>query len=179
MKTKKQWKKIVVLFVFLMFLCTACGKAEPVVKVITVSETDETAGPEYSIVYNNGKSKATDAFSADDAEFYTVSRESFTHDIVDNHIQNSIENLVVTDKDGNVAETDETVTAVIELTVEKMEHSITKLTVIQAKEECFVVVHLNVNLWSPCELYRYDSAAGDLEELEQWDNVDIIGIALP
>ena len=60
-----------------------------------------------------------------------------------------------------------------------MKHDILQLTIIKVEDQMFAFVWLNVNWFSPCELYRYDTETKTLGLLCKWDNVDITGVAIP
>ena len=44
------------------------------------------------------------------------------------------------------------------------------------KEVYYVVIELNVNLWSPYELYYFNKDNGELKEIYTFNGKDIVGI---
>ena len=58
-------------------------------------------------------------------------------------------------------------------------HDIIETKIFKAGEERFMAVKLNVNWHDPCDFYRYDAESGRLRLLESWEDVDVIGVALP
>ena len=68
---------------------------------------------------------------------------------------------------------------IIQIAAEKISHDISAFTILIDKDTYFAFVRLNVNLQDPCVLYQYDSETKELQELCQWDNVELQGLAMP
>lgn len=58
----------------------------------------------------------------------------------------------------------------------KIEHSIITNKIMVVDNNYFVQVSLNVNLWSPYELYKYDPKTKKLNLIYIFDNEEVIGI---
>ena len=58
------------------------------------------------------------------------------------------------------------------------EHDIFDVMILIDGGKYFVFEKHNVNLQTPCVLYKYNGDARILEKLYQWDDAELIGIAL-
>ena len=58
----------------------------------------------------------------------------------------------------------------------KEKHSIIGATIIKRNDEYYVVVELNVNLWTPYKLYKYDKKRNKLKLVYTFDNENVVGI---
>ena len=60
----------------------------------------------------------------------------------------------------------------------KIEHDIIMNKIIKIDDQYFVVIELNVNLWTPYEFYYYNNKKDKLVEIETFDNYDVVGIKI-
>ena len=84
-----------------------------------------------------------------------------------------MEECKILDSNNSEMESDETIENIINL-ISDLEHDIMKAKAIKVEENYYVVVALNVNLWSPYDLYKYEN--NKLRKLYTFDDEDIIGI---
>lgn len=61
---------------------------------------------------------------------------------------------------------------------EQLEHAIFEIKILKVKDDYYVVVTLNVNFWTPYELYYYDNKTKELNKIITFSNEDVIGIKL-
>ena len=173
-------KKIFIFSAYLLMVLTlaACGQASPVLKVMIQPEGSNVENYEYLVVYDNGETTATDSFTPDDAAFYTAESGAFISDVVNKKIVNTLGSTLLTDGHGNKTNADEMMTAIMQTAADSIDHDIIQFTIILDGDRYFTFVKLNVNLWSPCILYKYDTSTNRLIELCTWDGVNLMGIVV-
>lgn len=164
-----------------LLICSGCGKQPvPVLNVALLEKHEDTATYAYYMVYDNGKAEKTEAFTQDDtAEFYTAVHDDFKAEIVHNKLKITLQNTHLYSPDGKIIAADESFAELMQAVADTMKHDILQLTIIKVEDQMFAFVWLNVNWFSPCELYRYDTETKTLGLLCKWDNVDITGVAIP
>ncbi|MCD8146511.1 MAG: hypothetical protein LUD84_04430 [Clostridiales bacterium] len=188
MLTKKRFRSAIclTLLLSLVAVCTACGAqsasetptADLVASVILCDE-EKDAELEYYAVYDSGDAVETDAFTADDANYYTADTGCFSSYIDDdNVVRNILETVSLTDGEGNAVGEDDTLTTLMQAVADTVTHEIWTCTLIEDNGQYFAFVKLNVNLQSPCDLYAYDEQTQTLTLLGEWNGVDLIGIAV-
>lgn len=162
----------------MVLMLVACERSSPILKVIIQNEGSDAADHEYLIVYDHGKSAATDAFVPDDTVSYTAEFGAFVSNIVGNKIINTLGSTLLIDDYGRKIDADEIMTAIMQTGAASIDHSICQFTIITDGDRYFTFVKLNVNWQSPCILYEYNVADGSLTELCRWDGVDLMGISI-
>lgn len=164
-----------------LLICSGCGKQPvPVLNVALLEKHEDTATYAYYMVYDNGKAEKTAPFALDDtAEFYTTAYKTSNMENIYIQPRFSLQNTLLLDSDGEIIEADESTIELMQAVADTMKHDILQLTIIKVEDQMFAFVWLNVNWFSPCELYRYDTETKTLGLLCKWDNVDIAGVAIP
>ncbi len=164
-----------------LLICSGCGKQPvPVLNVALLEKHEDTATYAYYMVYDNGKAEKTAPFALDDtAEFYTTAYKTSNMENIYIQPRFSLQNTLLLDSDGEIIEADESTIELMQAVADTMKHDIAQLTIIKVEDQMFAFVWLNVNWFSPCELYRYDTETKTLGLLCKWDNVDITGVAIP
>ena len=164
-----------------LLICSGCGKQPvPVLNVALLEKHEDTATSAYYMVYDNGKAEKTAPFALDDtAEFYTTAYKTSNMENIYIQPRFSLQNTLLLDSDGEIIEADESTIELMQAVADTMKHDIAQLTIIKVEDQMFAFVWLNVNWFSPCELYRYDTETKTLGLLCKWDNVDITGVAIP
>ena len=165
-------------YILLAVMLTACGQASPVLKVIVQPERSDVENYEYLVVYDNEKTAATDLFVPDDVASYTAEFRAFVSAVENKRVVNTLESTILIDENGNKTDADEIMTAIMQTAADSIDHDIMEFTILVDGDRYFAFVKLNVNLWTPCILYEYDTATGDLVELYCWDSVDLLGISI-
>lgn len=164
-----------------LLICSGCGKQPvPVLNVALLEKHEDTATYAYYMVYDNGKAEKTAPFALDDtAEFYTTAYKTSNMENIYIQPRFSLQNTLLLDSDGEIIEADESTIELMQAVADTIRHDIAQLTIIKVEDQMFAFVWLNVNWFSPCELYRYDTETKTLGLLCKWDNVDITGVAIP
>lgn len=164
-----------------LLICSGCGKQSvPVLNIALLEKHEDTATYAYYMVYDNGKAEKTAPFALDDtAEFYTTAYKTSNMENIYIQPRFSLQNTLLLDSDGEIIEADESTIELMQAVADTMKHDIAQLTIIKVEDQMFAFVWLNVNWFSPCELYRYDTETKTLSLLCKWDNVDITGVAIP
>ena len=121
-------------------------------------------------------------FASDEMEVYEVNRNHCTKPTEEQDLLWMSEHWVSVigqvEKDGELSEPDETMGRMFELVHEQAEHWIINLRVYKVGDEYFIRTMLNVNLWTPYELFWYDAEKDELVLLHTFDNQEIVGIRL-
>jgi hypothetical protein len=146
----------------------------PVVKTITAAEDGELV---YSVIYDNGKARKTDAFLPEDARFYWAAADDFSCEIVQGRVVNRLNGTALTDETGGAVQADGAMAALLQAAAQTVDHAIGQLMIVRTQTADYAVVRLNVNWSDPVVLYRYDGAQGTLEALYRWDGADLVGLA--
>ena len=121
--------------------------------------------------------KAIDAFKSDPLQFFHLQEE---YDAVfgdAGHTDFRLTDRWLEDESGSRVEITPKIQRVLDLAVQN-EHDILKTSILQAGEQLFAAVELNVNLWCPCELYYYDEENDALALLVTFDSADYIGLRI-
>lgn len=164
-----------------LLICSGCGKQPvPVLNVTLLDKQEDATSYVYYTVYDNGKAEKTAPFALDDtAEFYTTAYKTSNMENIYIQPRFSLQNTLLLDSDGEIIEADESTIELMQAVADTMKHDIAQLTIVKVEDQMFAFVWLNVNWFSPCELYRYDTETKTLGLLCKWDNVDITGVAIP
>lgn len=164
-----------------LLICLECGRQPVLVlKVALLEKHEDTAAYAYYTVYDNGNAEKTAPFALDDtAEFYTTAYKSSNPEIIYIQPRFSLQNTLILNSDGDIIEADESIVDLMQALADKIRHDILQLTIIKVENQVFAFARLNVNWFSPCELYRFDTETKLLSLLCKWDNVEITGVAIP
>ena len=121
-------------------------------------------------------------FASDGMEVYEVNRSHCTKLTEEQDLlwqsKNWVSVIGQVEKDGELSEPDETMKRMFELVHEQAEHWIINLRVYKVGDEYFIRTMLNVNLWTPYELFWYDAEKDELVLLHTFDGQEIVGIRL-
>lgn len=173
---KKEIKFILSIIVIVMILLSSYKISNsPLINLITRNET--TGKIEYVSISSNWNSEEIDTFISDDFKLYNADSDSFSSYISNNKVLNKINNIALEDSAGTIVKNDEIITGIFE-SAEKIEHDILEFQIFKVVENYFVLVKLNVNWQSPCDLYEYDTVDKELKLLHKFQDVDIIGLSL-
>ena len=85
--------------------------------------------------------------------------------------------LQVLDGEGNPVEKTPEMNRILELGGEN-EHAIMAAWLIRAEDQWFLQVMLNVNLWTPYELYWYNPVSDRLVEMTTFDGKEVVGLEI-
>lgn len=149
---------------------------ETVLKIATKGEENRI---EYGELLRDGRVKQTGKFTPDEAEFLYAEEEDFSWKLKNGGEYAVVLNSVkLINAEGKAVEADKTTKEMLQILSEEAKHEIFDVTVIVDQGEYFLFLKENVNLWTPCILYRYEEGAGELTRLHTWDSVELKGIAL-
>ncbi len=173
-------KKIIAILTTLMVMLAngGCGRidAEPIIKTIT--EKVGTDSEEYSIIYDNGKRMETDEFVADESIVLLADNDDFQVEVENGRVSVNLKETKLTDVYGKPYESDEVLKSLLQCVADNAKHEIFDVKIIIDGEKYFIFEKFNVNIQTPCILYRYDLEEADLIRLCQWNDVDLLGIAV-
>ncbi len=126
----------------------------------------------YEINYSGCKRKI-DKFQPDSMHKYTLLNcyDSFKNQIL-NEVQDDC--LIIDEKNNEKIKLDDSNLKDIVYEISKINHDIVDAKIIKVNDKYFPVVSLNVNWWSPYELYYYEN--NKLIKIVTFDDEDIIGI---
>lgn len=144
--------------------------------VMTKDEVNDAI--HYYDINDRGKCREREKFEPDEMEEFTV-KDCYDSYISDNKVLNklTLDTCTIEDQTGNTVEMTEEFRKIVK-NVAELEHDIFKNKILKIKKAYYVVVELNVNLWSPYCLYYYDRENDELKLLYTFDGEDIIGIKL-
>jgi len=121
-------------------------------------------------------------FASDGMEVYEVNRSHCTKLTEEQDLlwqsKHWVSVIGQVEKDGELSEPDEVMKRMFELVHEQAEHWIINLRVYKVGDEYFIRTMLNVNLWTPYELFWYDAEKDELVLLHTFDGQEIVGIRL-
>ncbi len=166
------------LILFLTATLAGCGGAQPAVYVVTAPEGSGSAAEYAYYAIGSGRAKNTERFTPDVVERYDALHDNFSATIERNTVVNHLRGTLVTDADGKAVSAEGVLSDILTAAAETIQHEMICLDILKDGDSYFAVVKLNVNWWSPCELYRYDTTTKKLSRLCSWDSTDIVGIAL-
>lgn len=126
-----------------------------------------------------------DPFEGEAIEFYRADSSAafveFPEDKQEDWVwcaENWVGSVVRLEKDGQLVEADGTMRKLLNRLQKEAEHWIMDVRIIRAGGAYFVRTRLNVNLWTPVELFWYDPAEDALTEIAVFDDAEIVGLRL-
>ncbi len=115
-------------------------------------------------------------FVPDDAVFYDVPSSCF-ESYIDGDVLNRLIKMELLDANGEHVEITETIEDIFRC-IEQLEHDLWKVRIIEVNGLYFAYVELNVNWWTPCTLYFYNSAQQQLVDLYTWDFEEVTALRI-
>ena len=176
MKGDERMRRLLLLMTLflLAFLLTGCTAARPSFDPETEGTVDVIVCEDDRLLYyaatGDGRMQQIDAFTGDDINVYHA--EGYHVQVFD---ENGDVAVQLFDEDGMPVENTPEMEAVLRA-AGTIDHWIMQCRVLQAGEAWFLYVELNVNLWSPCELYWYDPARDGLVEIVRLDGKKTVGL---
>lgn len=172
-------KNIIFFMSMFVIMLTACGKnGYPVVNVKL--ESKGSSELQYVAIYEDGSASPLDeAIEADDAEVYIADVNNFSAKTENSKLANDLISTVVVDSKGNDVEADEALSKLLKVIADSVEHDILEAKIFKDGQMYYVAVQTNVNWQSPCDFYQYNTSDSKLKSLCSWDNVNVMGVAIP
>ncbi len=185
---------VIVLLVLIALLIKSCTSSENfddfdpekegIVDVLVNSYPSFLSGREetetrYYTLASDRRIRLADAFKPDAAKTYTVPRGCFESyiDRDKNKVLNRLDHMALLDANQYQVPVSEEQAKVFHKIAE-LEHDLLEIRFIETGGQIFVYIELNVNLWTPCDLYWYDLDTDSLVLLHEWDMQEVIGLRL-
>ena len=135
---------------------------------------------QYGILYEDGGFEMLDkAFESDGAEIYIANVNNYESKIEHGKVTNKLVNTIVTDSSGKESEADASLKQLLQMIAATIDHDILETKIFKDGKMYFIAIQTNVNWQSPCEFYQYNPDAGQLTNIYNWDNTDVLDVALP
>ena len=147
---------------------------------VLVKIRDTADGTTYNewIDENRGVGEYFETFRADMANVSYGVLDIFAMEADGREIANDLAYLVFRDENGRAAKVNEDVREACAAVLPKLGHLLLEAKIFETGGYVFVAAKLNVNLHTPCEFYRFDPEKKNVALLAQWENVDVLEIAL-
>lgn len=148
--------------------------------IFVITQNRNTNEIHYYEVNNWEYKRNINEFESDKIEVFKVDNECYNNRAdIENHIalnQLIIEKCTIKDDLEKNIEINGYIEKIIKLVSKKEKHDIIGNTIIKVNDEYYVVIELNVNLWSPYELYKYSKEKNKLKLIYTFDGEEVIGI---
>ena len=150
--------------------------------ILIITQDNSTKKIEYWEINDRKNSRQANKFKSDNIEILTPTK-CYKH-YFDQTTKTSIDetdftNCLILDSNHNELKLTEEIKNILNNTLD-LEHSIisSETKIITLEEQYYVTVALNVNIWSPYTLYKYNKENNTLKEIYTFDNKNIIGLKL-
>ncbi len=124
--------------------------------------------------------RKTNEFKSDEIEMLEVDNNCYNdHTDLENRKflnQLNIEQCTIKDNLENTVEINGYFEKILKQVSKKEKHSIIGTTIIKRNDEYYIVIELNVNLWTPYKFYKYDKKRNKLNLIYTFDNENAVGI---
>ena len=171
---------IILIFTLLLVTLVLIRRFDFNNSIFVITQKTNTNEIHYYEVNNWEYKRNINEFESDKIEIFKVDNECYNnHADIENHIalnQLIIEKCTIKDDLENNIEINGYIEKIIKLVSKKEKHDIIGNTIIKVNDEYYVVVELNVNLWSPYELYKYSKEKNKLKLIYTFDGEEVIGI---
>lgn len=172
---------IIMLVLILLFIIILLIRRYDFKNSISVITSDHLTNELYYYKINKWKYKRKiNEFKSDEIEIFEVDNNCYNDHIdLENHKflnQLNIEKCTIKDSMKNDVEINGYFEKILERVSKKEKHSIIGTAIIKENDEYYVVIELNVNLWTPYKLYKYDKKRNKLKLIYTFDNENVVGI---
>ena len=178
----KRRKILIIILVFITLLVTLLliRKYNFNNSIFVITSDDLTNELHYYEINKWKYKRKINEFKSDEIEIFKVDNNCYNDRTdLENHIflnQLIIEKCTIKDNLENNIEINGYLEKIIKLVSKKEKHAIIGNTIIKTNDEYYVIVGLNVNLWTPYELYKYDKKRNKLKLIYTFDNENVVGI---
>ena len=147
---------------------------------VLVKIRDTADGTTYNewIDENRGVGEYFETFRADMANVSYGVLDIFAMEADGREAANDPAYLVFRDENGRAAKVNEDVREACAAVLPKLGHLLLEAKIFETGGYVFVSAKLNVNLRTPCEFYCFDTEKKSVRLLAQWEDVDVLEIAL-
>ena len=171
-------KKIIIIILILLILVIYIIRKNDFTNSIYVMTIDEDTNElEYYEINDKKSIRNVDEFKVNDSKIIQV-KDCF--DFYINHDMTNtltMDTCTLIDNNREVIEISGELETIIKK-VSKIDHDILETKIFNIKNDYYIVVELNVNIWSPYRLYYFDEDKNKLKEIYTFDGKDIIGIKI-
>lgn len=171
-------KKIIIIILILLILVIYIIRKNDFSNNIYVMTMDEdTKELEYYEINDKMSARRIDEFKVSDGKIIQV-KDCF--DFYINHDMTNtltLDSCTLIDNNGEYLEISNELETIVK-EISKIDHDILNTKIFTIENDYYVVIELNVNIWSPYRLYYFDKGKNKLREIYTFDNKDIIGIKL-
>lgn len=149
-----------------------------VVDVIVQDYRDDGGEWMYYALSHDGRAQEVDPFEPDGMTVIEVIPDSLECyiDREQNKVLNRLAEVQVYDEHGKAVNSTDPLVDAIMRQAAKLEHNLFTIRIMKVGDAAFLYTELNVNWWTPCELYYYDPAADRLIELYTFDGKEVVGL---
>ena len=179
-------KKMIKVFLITLIICIVLELCYFIYKndfsksTFVITQNTTTNEMNYYEINNWKYKRSINEFKSEELEIFKVDNNCYNNraDIEKNIALNQlmIENCTIKDNLENNIEIKGYLEKIIKLVSKKEKHDIFDNTIIKVNDDYYVVVELNVNLWTPYKLYKYSKEKNKLKLIYTFDGENIIGI---
>jgi len=177
---KKRVFLITLIICIVLGLCYFIYKNDFSKSTFVITQNTTTNEMNYYEINNWKYKRSINEFKSEELEIFKVDNNCYNNraDIEKNIALNQlmIENCTIKDNLENNIEIKGYLEKIIKLVSKKEKHDIIGNTILKVNDEYYVVVELNVNLWTPYKLYKYSKEKNKLKLIYTFDGENIIGI---
>jgi len=177
---KKRVFLITLIICIVLGLCYFIYKNDFSKSTFVITQNTTTNEMNYYEINNWKYKRSINEFKSEELEIFKVDNNCYNNraDTEKNIALNQlmIENCTIKDNLENNIEIKGYLEKIIKLVSKKKKHDIIGNTILRVNDEYYVVVELNVNLWTPYKLYKYSKEKNKLKLIYTFDGENIIGI---
>ena len=171
-------KKIIIIILILLILIIYIIRKNDFSNSIYVMTMDEdTKELEYYEINDKKNARNVEEFKLDNNKIIKV-KDCFdfyiNHDLTNTL---TLDSCTLLDNNGEALEISNELEIIVK-EISKIDHDILDTKIFNIDNNYYIVVELNVNIWSPYRLYYFDEDKNKLKEIYTFDGKDIIGIKI-
>lgn len=174
---KKRFRLLIIGILLLFLIVRFVSKNDFSNSIYVMTMNEDTKELEYYEINDKKKSRNIEEFNPSDSKIINVN-DCF--DFYINHDQTNtltMDTCTLIDNNNEVIDISKELEAIIKK-VSKIKHDILSAKIFDINNDYYIVVELNVNIWSPYRLYYFNKDKNKLKEIYTFDSKDIIGIKL-
>ena len=148
--------------------------------IYVITQDEHTDKINYYEVNYKANGRKTEKFDSEVEEIFNT-RNCFDSFIKDGNVVNqlTLDSCKIEDEEKNLIElTDDFKNIIENVLVVQPDHDVFEIKILKIKNNYYVVVPLNVNMWTPYCFYYYNSNTHQLEHIYTFSCKDVIGIKL-
>lgn len=168
---------IILIFVLLLVIMLLIRRFDFKKSIFVITSNRITKELHYYEVNNWKYKRKINEFDSDEIETFEADYECYKEIPLEQYSTHEYytDDCTIKDNREMIIEPDDNIKNIIKL-VNKKNSWISGITIIKHKDEYYASVLLNVNLWDPYELYKYDIKRNKLKLIYTFNGEEIIGI---